>query len=94
MVPGAERGFLVRELDPQKSSKARIGQVSLGLYLSPALFSSLQCSFLYLPNFASPPSTPSRLQALVSQFFPGPSSCLLCFIYACTLAPHFWQELW
>ena len=41
MVPGAERGFLVRELDPRKPSEARIRQVSLRLFLSPPLFSSL-----------------------------------------------------
>ena len=37
MVPGAERGFLVRELDPRKPSEARIRQVSLRLSLSPPL---------------------------------------------------------
>lgn len=41
MVPGAERGFLVRELGPRKPFQARIRQVFLGLYLSPLLFSSL-----------------------------------------------------
>ena len=41
VVPGAERGFLVRELDPRKPSEARIRQVSLRLSLSPPLFSSL-----------------------------------------------------
>lgn len=41
MVPGAERGFLVRELDPWKPSQARIRQIFLGLSLSPPLFSSL-----------------------------------------------------
>lgn len=42
MVPGAERGFLVRELDPRKPFQARIRQVFLGLCLSPSLFSSLR----------------------------------------------------
>lgn len=45
MVPGAERGFLVRELGPRKPFQARIRQVFLGLYLSPPLFSSLHWLF-------------------------------------------------
>lgn len=48
VVPGAERGILVRELDPRKSSEARIHQVFLGLYVAPPLFSSLHW-FLSIP---------------------------------------------
>lgn len=93
MVPGAERGFLVRELDPQKPPQARIRQVFLGLYLSPPLFSSLHWLLQYLPNFASPPSTPSRLQALAPQFSPRPSSYRPRFTCSCSLNPYRWREL-
>lgn len=74
MVPGAERGFLVRELDPRKPFEARNHQVSLGLYLSPLLFLRCTDSFLYLPDFCLNSFHSVPRAALAPQFSPEPSS--------------------
>lgn len=50
MLPGAERGFLVRDPDGTQANpnKARIRQFALGVYLSPALLCFLSPSWLLL----------------------------------------------